>query len=406
MAKATAHCTCRKCGEEFEKIMYAGKCRDAESKARWAEGYFDLCPDCEKIEEQEKLEAKEKELELPDLTGSEKQIAWARKIRIEKIREVADYLENEHNTLKRITEAIEAGDERYTSDKLDEVIEEVDILDRCYELLIGQTESRFWIDNRDKYHWNFLKMMRPEATKSDEQKAYEQELEEIEQAKEAEAKTKRCMASPEDLKSSIVVSIRIKDGTVYAINEKSDKLREIYHERQYTWDSVAKAFTHKTDPYRGSAEDHAAELGNILLNAGYQVEFPDAEIMRKAVEADYEPEIFRRIWSNDPGYVCIRWGNKYTFYNNDLYYAARKIGGATKACPDIKVPVKSYKEIEDFAEMYKFIFSPVAQAAIDAYKASVTTVTTAAPKTADTEANISGMRNEETDILARLRDED
>lgn len=67
--------------------------------------------------------------ELPELTGSEKQVAWATKIR-EKVRKMFDNFQWP-----------------------DEQSEEVALLQNAIdELFERHTDSRYWIDNRDQIH--------------------------------------------------------------------------------------------------------------------------------------------------------------------------------------------------------------------------------------------------------------
>ena len=59
MAKATAICTCRKCGQKFEKVnRYCHSRKEADDWERWAEDTYDLCGKCwyqeQKEEEQKK----------------------------------------------------------------------------------------------------------------------------------------------------------------------------------------------------------------------------------------------------------------------------------------------------------------------------------------------------------------
>lgn len=79
MAKAKAVCTCKKCGKEFVKEVFGPTRKDANSKAEWAAETFDLCSDCWKAEKEEAMMKRAEK--LPQLEGSEKQIAWAIKIR-------------------------------------------------------------------------------------------------------------------------------------------------------------------------------------------------------------------------------------------------------------------------------------------------------------------------------------
>lgn len=48
MARATAICTCAKCGASFEKTTIKHNRREANSWENWAEDHFKLCPDCDR----------------------------------------------------------------------------------------------------------------------------------------------------------------------------------------------------------------------------------------------------------------------------------------------------------------------------------------------------------------------
>jgi hypothetical protein len=73
------------CGHQGT-INVFGKSEERERKIKYFEEYG-LCPDCYKVEKQKETEEFAVKCELPELKGSEKQVAWANKIRKEKIEE-------------------------------------------------------------------------------------------------------------------------------------------------------------------------------------------------------------------------------------------------------------------------------------------------------------------------------
>jgi hypothetical protein len=92
MAKGSIKLTCKKCGKTFIQYNTQG----TKEFLEWAAANIDLCPDCYKAEKSSEREASRESvaemipilekfcpLPLPELQGSEKQIAWARKIRAE-----------------------------------------------------------------------------------------------------------------------------------------------------------------------------------------------------------------------------------------------------------------------------------------------------------------------------------
>ena len=136
MAKATATCTCAKCGATFEVTGVKSNRREADNWKAWAEAHFDECPDCFKSRKQQEREAanaaaaeKARGAGFPDLTGSPKQITWATKIR-------QDFI-----------------DEYFPFDKLADEGREF-----MLRFLSEKKESRFWIDNRDNTGSLYMKI--------------------------------------------------------------------------------------------------------------------------------------------------------------------------------------------------------------------------------------------------------
>lgn len=110
MAKATAICKCRKCGKGFIKMTTNASRKEANAWEAWAKENYTLCTDCYR---------ESKEAGLPELTGSEKQIAWAKSLR----REFIDKYDSIPQT--------EAGKP-------------------FKEFFLGRhTDSKFWIDKRN-----------------------------------------------------------------------------------------------------------------------------------------------------------------------------------------------------------------------------------------------------------------
>lgn len=109
-----------KCGHTAEVQLY-GKEAEREKKIKW---YATIdCPECEAREQKEKAEAKG----LPHLTGSEKQIIWATKLRnnaLDKLDAQISIISNEQNKSK-----MTAFRNQWIS---------------------KETASTYWIDNRDE----------------------------------------------------------------------------------------------------------------------------------------------------------------------------------------------------------------------------------------------------------------
>jgi hypothetical protein len=111
------------CGHEQTHQLF-GKHSERDNKVSWLEGT--LCTDCRKEEQaQQRKEASEKasseakEIGLPALTGSDKQIAWAEALRAEIISQLPKF-------------------------------ENFEKIDEFQIWLFSQTSAKFWIDGRER----------------------------------------------------------------------------------------------------------------------------------------------------------------------------------------------------------------------------------------------------------------
>ena len=292
-----------------------------------------LCYECYQTKLEEEREAankeaaeKAKEMELPELTGTEKQVAWANTIRQEMIKKLED-----HSHLKGYPDAL------------------------AY-MVQHKVKASWYIDNRREY-WDGLKAILTAEMPSKEdliEKEIEKEIR-IESA-----------VFPEDCQYQAPAEIVVQDDEIKVYFEKNDDFIEVVKGLRYEWKGVWKReINHLT----GTATDRAAELGNKLLNAGFPISILDAEIRRKAIEADYEPECDRwvqlRVKGDYKGWLAITWYGK----DDDLYDKARRLTGSRWSKPSVVVKAEYYQEIEDFANLLGFKFSESALQRIEEVKA-------------------------------------
>ena len=117
-------------------VDIVGKSADRERKLAWLETCD--CPVCYKAQMDAMIAEQEKAENLPELEGSEKQVAWAKKIRIELLNEVKDFMQDfkqdEHT--KAFTEWVK-----------------------------GQKSAKFWIDNRTACAQQIAWLWKNEITK-------------------------------------------------------------------------------------------------------------------------------------------------------------------------------------------------------------------------------------------------
>lgn len=323
-----------------------------------------LCPECLKKVKQEKMEQeraeaaeKSAELELPELTGSEKQVAWANVIRMKVIEGYEKELESYHKRRER--KANEGVIEEYMYKHL-EITEEEFV--KCFNFALNTiTDSKFWIDNREKADvvLRTFRKGKEEAIKSDIPDEVKIEIEE-----ERKALTV-CMENRE--KAGVVV-IEIEADTecayLYAKYIKDEKFIEIVKILDFRWNRHSGVWEKKITEYTGKAEERAAELGNKLLLAGFTVQFPNAESKEAALSGNFKPECKRWIKKQKTGKLAITWEGR----NDFIYSSAKKISGAKWTDGYMSVPLEFYGEVQDFANTLGFSVSKMAQEAIGDYR--------------------------------------
>lgn len=89
MAMAEVELVCSTCGKTFTHRKKRYNRADADQYEEWARAHIDTCPDCFRAQQQKEkeLEAAARSSQLPQLQGSEKQVAWANTIRDKMISE-------------------------------------------------------------------------------------------------------------------------------------------------------------------------------------------------------------------------------------------------------------------------------------------------------------------------------
>lgn len=119
------------CGHTETKELYGAE-SERRSYIEWA-AKSGSCAACAQAEKAGADLATEAEYDLPELTGSDKQVAWARKIRADLFRRIAEEL-----TIRRAN-AIKTG----------KAAEYDERTGRMMRLLATETAARWWIDHKD-----------------------------------------------------------------------------------------------------------------------------------------------------------------------------------------------------------------------------------------------------------------
>jgi len=320
---AWEYVNCAECNEEYRVQMY-GKIKQREWKV---ENWNGICDDCKEQLRQQELkdaQAAAQEIDLPALEGSEKQIAWAEKIRIQLV-------EKFNETAKKAADGGAAN--------LNKAIE-------AFEKACENPSASWWIDYRDWY--DFTRML---------QKIHE----EAEKAEQSNAAAIEATVYPEAPVTQLVTEFKILDDQIQILlPEKNEDFRKLIKPKGYRWSG--STWVRYINKFNGPVEDRAAEIGHMLLAGGFPIRVYNESIRQVAISGGYQREITRWVMRRDSRFA-IRWP-----YEDDLYKEAKKLDGAKydRTHKDVTVPLENFEEVLDFARIHDFTISDGAQEAIEA----------------------------------------
>jgi hypothetical protein len=337
------------CGHEG-RVDIIGPGKDREWKRERA--FSGLCPECYRKFKAEQREAanekaaeESKEMSLPELTGTEKQVAWANTIRVEYLNKILEVINDS------CSDNFEDNDKSEKDEYRAKRIAPIDFL------IQNHTDARFWIDNRQGSYRSI------ELIAKEEYEKHNEEVENLGQTLEESVKEETVTVEPEEKSHEGIVKLIIKNNSVRAIYPKDSEFMSLVKAKGLQWGGITWGI--KITEYTGTAEDIIAELGNDFLNNGFAVQFPNKQCKDKAVSGDFEPLNDKWIkWSEKRQKLAIEWPG----YNDEMYQMAKRL-------PDAQwrgwmtVPVEYYKEVLDFADINGFSISKKANAKIEEYKA-------------------------------------
>lgn len=320
---------------------------------------------------------KAKEMELPELIGTEKQVAWANTIR----QELIDYIQGEIDGEIAID-----PEETMFSEPFSKALE---------YMISTKTKASWYIDERNKRKGYILDRLIEEMPS-------EEELTEKEIEKDIRIES---TVYPENCQYQAPAEIVVQDDEIKVYFEKNDDFIEVVKGLRYKWKGVWKR---EINQLTGTAIDRAAELGNKLLNAGFPISILDADTRRRAIEANYEPEcdrwVLHRVGGDYKGYLAITWYDK----DDNLYDKARRLSGSKWSNPSVIVPAEHWQEVEEFADMMGFQFSESARQRIEEVKAireNAMTVVPAEPIEIEYEDKLAEILESSKEVLEDLRDD-
>ena len=331
MSKASVELKCKKCGVTFchTKVLPS---KEVAKYEEWAKDNIDYCPACASETKKHKdLNNILKGAELPAFTeGTEKQIAWA-----EKIRDSAIIRMNKSRIIKDITP---------------------------YMTVFNHlTNAKWWIDNRDNLciPGNDRKIFNDIYVKIKNSTSEEG----IAAAEKTEEEKENATISCGEVKYTGSVEVIVEEKKVKAVYEKNDAFKEIVKSLGFSFDWSSMAWEKKISEFTGSALERAGELIAKLVSDGFRVSCQNNEAKSIAINGEYLPEnpywIKARLASGD---LAIEMHKR----NDDLYQKARKITNSKwdRDTQSLVVSISHYAEVMDFAEMYGFGVSAAAKTLI------------------------------------------
>jgi hypothetical protein len=327
------------CGHSDE-VNLIGPARSRESRIAFLER--GECFDCYKLHATEAARAQGKEMELPQLVGTESRVAWAETLRIAKLSEIEETVERMQNS-KEYRQIL-----------------------RAVENIGKETSAKQWIE------WRFVSpkqiiatvlatmMAAPTEEQKQQERAEQKRTAAIKRAVLVEATIR-----PETAVSETAAEIYLKD-TVISVTflERRDDFRELVRSMGYSYYGDSQ-WQRVIDAFAGSPADRAVELGHTLLANGFLVCIFDDLLRARIITGDFEPEQTRwitKLTKGDyAGWLAIQWGRHENYYD-----AAKKIRKSKYNRPNVVVPAVQFAQILDFAQMYDFKLSNGAQEALDA----------------------------------------
>lgn len=343
------------CGHT-DRVQLYGPGKERDRWIEWAEN-SGLCPECyeemKRKQYEEKVQKAQEEAQewgLPELTGTEKQIAWANVLRQNAIKEFK--VLKEHIKDEFLAETFGMLSSRDFAEML------------FNRILKRETTAKWWIENAREASVNEIAQWI--AREYTQFKAEQEVPAEVKQQALDELTIR-----PENPNTSLIAEIHIKDDTVIAkYPEKSEAFRDIVKKLGFTW--ADGNWQRKTGFRTGSPLDRASELGVKLLAAGFPVRVFNDELQRKILASDYEPECKRWITKHiKTDRFLVDWKRP-----DDFFDEAKKLPGARwESGTGMLVPKEAFREVLDFANQYGFKLSPGAQELVEeargAYEAAM-----------------------------------
>ena len=344
MAKATVTCTCCECGKSFTASKILASRDQANNWKEWAKSNIIECDECkEKARQAEREEANKKaaesakEFELPELTGSEKQVAWANTIRVGYYTEYSKVVD---------------GYTKLTKEQQAKCNEEFEQFNKIVDYVFSNKNSAsFWIEHRGVNIRAIVRELESEALKSEE-KAEVQEV------------VADYAVKPKNTTTDAVAEVKYSNSMLtVSFPSKNDALIKACKEIGMKWNSKDLVWERKLSEMSGTT-DRIIEIGHKLLKAGIPIAIADENVRNKAVKGEYADECLLWVMNGPDDKLRISWND------GDWYEKSKRITGAKWSSEkrNMMVPVSSFEEIRDFSECNNFGITTLAKEKMDEYE--------------------------------------
>jgi hypothetical protein len=392
------------CGHQESHQLY-GSSSERSRKETWLE--TTLCYACYRADIEARRQAESaqsatanREIEMPPLAGTDRQIAWAETLRANCIENLVRTAQTDARRYLTAAPDHEARAHRLKDEGFKTTVEQRTALaealvDLVYPWCASQTSAHWWIDHRDSLEsvacralaeraWAALlaiqegndalaaaEAARLEAERQErERQAQAQRLREIQRAAEAEA-----TVVPEGAVTGIVSVITVLEKSVQVRQDSAhERAREVLRDLDYTYDAG-----HWSRPST-SPQERAVEVAHRLLCAKIPIRLSDPDLRRRAIAGQYEALNYRSVvlikTGAKAGWFGIHWSRR---HGEDYYRQSSRIHGARWRSPYMAAPPGSFEEVEDFARIHGFKIYPLAQALIDEQRALIDNAIAVAP---------------------------
>lgn len=368
-----------------------------------------VCDECfekarqEKIKEERKeVKEVEKQVNLIDLEGSQKQIDWANTIRIKLIRETKKMFKNEYHTIKFFDEVErrlkylieEKNNEEY--EKINKIFVECDNFEEKKKIAIEAFDNLFdtkssaseYIDMRDKGSKFVAAFIDSLININDDCKGIAEELEE------------EYIVRVEKPKNAKLIEISSFADVVTIKSIPNQELKEIIKENGFRWDNIDNVWTKKVIVEINDIEDVMAEVSNDILASSFEMKIVNSSVREKAKTGSFKREHKRIIDIFNKELVL------FFEKGNTIYEETRDIKGSkwNKDIQGVTVPLRKHLEVEDVANKYGFVYTKKALDTLEDFKNTISSEITEIEQ--KIEQKVYENKVSESNVLESLKDDE